>query len=536
MASDWGDMASDWGDMIPITAVPAARRGMGIMVWTPKLPKLSAVCNSVKQETCMSGIPPTPLQERFPKLEEYLCAFAAEITPIWRGHPELLTPRPSHILLLLTLPWILELEVPDIGIELRSLIDRRKTEIQALGFSGEQIATRLQEIHQADAHLSECCPTIVHLAIHISRNFVYEAIQLLEARSESLLDGLFKQFSSLTYEQGRFRRSAFTHIVNLEMPERDTDFGGVRVIRLNPDFIQKIVGEPGNRTFLHPPGIGCAFVYVNEGPTKEKDDDWLRRKHIEAEWFVRILQYFKDGVIHAGYTTASFFPDWVNEVRREGIFFLGKPRRLAYEEGGQLYSLSKEEIADVADYLKVMRLPHISAMLEDRGSVLRQCILRAGDYYEKSHTEESRPEMLVDLAIALEALFSPTDKGELRFRVAQMAAQLAGDSLSARENIFAEVKRFYDRRSKLVHGDYDTKKYYDGTFITHDEIQAWSSIVRRATLAFLILAFRGKKTRAELHELLEKAAFDESVGAELRSASETKQFIREELNKIAATP
>jgi hypothetical protein len=484
----------------------------------------------------VSGIPPIPLEERFPKLEEYLCAFATEIAPIWKVRPELLTPRPSHVLLLLTFPWILELEVPNISVELRALIDQRKAAIKALGFDGEQIAIRLQEIYRADTHLSECCPSVVHLAIHISRNFVYEAIQLLEAQSESLLDGLFKQFSSLTYEQGRFRRSAFTHIVNLELQERETDFGGVRVIKLNPDFIQKIVGEPGNRTFLHPPGIGCAFIYVNEGPTNEKDDDWLRRKHIEAEWFVRILQYFKDGVVHTGYTTASFFPDWVNEIRRDGIFFLGKPRRMAYERGARLYSLTKEEIAEIMNYLKVMRLPHISAMLEDRGSVLRQCILRAGDYYEKSHTEESRPEMLVDLAIALEALFSPNDKGELRFRIAQMAAQLVGVSLSERQNIFTEVKRFYDRRSKLVHGDYDTKKYYDGTFITHDEIQAWSSIVRRATLAFLILAFRGKKTRAELHELLEQAAFDDSIGTELRSASETIKFISEELNKIAVTP
>jgi hypothetical protein len=90
--------------------------------------------------------------------------------------------------------------------------------------------------------------------------------------------------------------------------------------------------------------------------------------------------------------------------------------------------------------------------------------------------------MLVDLAVALEALFSPTDKSELRFRIAQMTAQLLGTTVSERQQLFREVKEFYDRRSALIHGGYDVEKYYDGSLISHDEIMSWSSVVRRATL------------------------------------------------------
>ena len=324
----------------------------------------------------------------------------SEISPI------LLAVQPRDAFWALCLPWIIELEVPNAESQLLSLVQARKIEVLEAGFEGEKIVEGLVNIKASDSHLCECCPTLALLARHFSRNFLSDAVAFIETESDGgRLEQLYEAFEKMTYEQGRFRRSSFTHVFNLDIDGRDIEIGDVRIIRLNPDFKGTVLGEQTQEPFLHPPGLGDCFIYSNEAAGVENDESWLQAKRSVAYQFVMLLQYFKSGLVHIGYTSYAFFPQWTHHIRREGLFFIGDPRRIPYQGGRALYRIGSEEQGLLTKYWNAMKTPQIADAINDRSSKLRQAILRAGEYYEKSHETEDAPERLINLAVALEALF-----------------------------------------------------------------------------------------------------------------------------------
>jgi hypothetical protein len=223
--------------------------------------------------------------------------------------------------------------------ELRAIIDQRKAVISQSGFDGKSIAESLRQIRNGDPHLAECCPTLLHLARHLSFNFIHDCTLLLrQGGNDPQIDQLYESFLKLTYEQGPFRRAAFTHVFNLDIDGRDVTIENFRIIRLNPDSKSELLKEDGIsryiHPFLHPQGVGDCFIYANEGANDQNDDSWLQAKHAEATRFVMLLQYFKDGVVHVGYTVPRFYPDWAHQIRYEGLYLIGTPRRTAHSHGG----------------------------------------------------------------------------------------------------------------------------------------------------------------------------------------------------------
>lgn len=59
---------------------------------------------------------------------------------------------------------------------------------------------------------------------------------------------------------------------------------------------------------------------------------------------------------------------------------------------------------------------------------------------------------LVDYVIALETLVGEGKEG-LRFRTSLLITELIGGSPDYRETVFSDVRRAYDLRSAVVHGD-----------------------------------------------------------------------------------
>lgn len=162
--------------------------------------------------------------------------------------------------------------------------------------------------------------------------------------------------------------------------------------------------------------------------------------------------------------------------------------------------------------------------------MFRQASLRAGDYFESSLRYESPVERLIALSIALEALFSPGDTHEYSFRIAQTASQLLGRSPEQKRQIYKDLRDLYNRRSELMHGTYNVKKVYDGTYVTHEEIERWSSLIRDGVLRFFTLFLRGKCTRDDLmnfrNELL-MSALDPSAAEILQKQSDVDLFLEE---------
>jgi hypothetical protein len=104
---------------------------------------------------------------------------------------------------------------------------------------------------------------------------------------------------------------------------------------------------------------------------------------------------------------------------------------------------------------------------------------------------------------------------------------LLGSSFEERTRIFESVRKMYDLRSKLVHGNYDVAKYRNGDLASEDVLREWGSYLRRSILAYVILLLRDYNSKKQILDLLFAACFDTERAIQLQTASDEKLFISE---------
>ena len=470
-----------------------------------------------------------------------LFGYVDEIAKIRQKNPNLVEQQ-ALFFTFLTFPWLAAVDV--LTDEQRAYQDRRKPEIAQLGFDGERAKQVLNEILAADVHLRECCPTALQLAGYFDAHFLTSAADAKrEGAAQERLEFAFENFEAMTYHQ-RFRRIALSHLFNFDMAgdsivlEGSALLGDIRIERLDTRAIPAILGESGFQAFLHPPGIGNCFVFEEEGASDVDDVQWLSEKRQKALYFAQVLQYYKDGVVHLGYSAPVFLPEWPGQVRRSGLFFLGELRRMAYESGNKPY-LIDDAAKDQLDvwWKAATARPTLEALAERKGR-LRQATWRAGEYYESSHVRIDPVDRLIAIAIGFESLFSPSDQGELNFRICQTAAQFLGENPVERQQIFSSLKKMYRRRSEIVHGTYDLDKYVSGLFVKSEELDVWAGYLRRAMVGFLALYLNGTGD-AERDPILARITelnFDESKRAKLRDDSDFEKALRELLVGVQVGP
>ncbi len=469
-----------------------------------------------------TAIPP---EKRYAALKDFLLKQVAVVEK-FQVRNSMLVPEGAAPFLYLTYPWFGEPQ----SEEQRKLLETRRDQFRAGGFDGEAAVRELRQIMNEDTHLRECCPTVGELSQFLDNFFFEFALQILRAgASPDRVESFFEnEFIPLTYHQGSFKSVALSHLFNFDATQPSLIFGNVRIEKLEGRIVASFFGEPTPRSFFHPLGTGDFFIVSErEGPC----DDWVEwlfdEKH-RAEQFATVLQYFKDGVVHVDFTVPYFLPHWVNQIRKWGTFFLGNPRRTPYGKGKSHYGISAGEIERITAWWKAYTLPEVAERLKEENIEMRQAGMRAGEYFEYSHTQESVVARLIGLAISLESLFSPRDPlGELTFRISQYASQLVGTTKEEREELYSSLKKFYRLRSNLFHGQYDVEDYYKGKFVTHEECDKWASIIRRAILQFLVLFLRGQNSREEVLNDLAKAALDPELAEALRQKSNVEIYLTE---------
>lgn len=460
--------------------------------------------------------PVIPEGQRWPGLREYLGWALSGIREAVRNRPNLaFYPSPFTFL---CYPWL----APS-GWAPPEILDQWRKERQSLPFDGERAKAGLEACLAADQHLRQCCPTPLDLAALLDRGFLSAA--LAESPDEAAIEKRLARLDFEIYSRGPFRLIAATHLYNFaaEGDPPEIELGEHFAIkRFDGGAIPRLTGEPADvPSFLHPAGIGDYFVVQAFAGRQDEPAQALSEARERALDLARVLQYFKDGVVHAAYTAPYFLPPVVDGVRRAGVFYLGSPRRDPCPAAP--FRLSSGEIAEFklwwAGYQRevVQEVLYSEKVLKNR---LRQAILRAGEFFEASHQDGDGPRRLIDLAIGFEALFSPSDQGELRFRIAASAATLLGTGPADRRKIFAAVSDLYTRRSKLLHGTYDTDKYAEGTFVSSEEIAQWSSLLRRALLSALVYYLRGKRDHHEFRNALTDALLDEGTAHRLRTEAD----------------
>jgi hypothetical protein len=398
------------------------------------------------------------------------------------------------------------------------------SEVRATGFDGEKISTQLNEILSEDRHLKECCESAQDLAFYADGNFIEPLISHFESGNVNDEDynGFFRIFSEYTYSQP-FRKLTLSHLYNFESPETILRFKGLSIMRLDVSDISDVIGDNSVYRFLHNHQTGDYFVITESPGGCPNMVEWLFSEREIATKFLSILQYYKDGVITIDYTTPFFLPEWVNRVRKRGLTFIGEARRIPYANGHRFFSLSQCDMETVDRWWQISQTPLISNKLDDLQNRLRQALLRAGEYYEESMQQKDAVARLIHLAIALEALFSPSDKFEASYRISLYASLLVSRNDDDRSDNFAFLRKMYKQRSALFHGSYDTNK----ELITAEEAERLAGIIRLSILRFFVLYTRGENSRDNILTKLAGGVLNANVLEQLRSESDPQSFVQQ---------
>jgi hypothetical protein len=399
-----------------------------------------------------------------------------------------------------------------------------------LQFAKYQLPSLLEELLAAEGHLTKTCREthVLAQALH-----VIALDQLADSRDQlprpELLDRVTDFILARLFE-AEFTRRLYFRIYNLKLDESPLQlpFAGASLDDVLDWDIPAITGETTPTSTLHIRNTGNVFLlFEDRGP--DDDMQWWRARWSDANNLLQVFQYFRYAVIDIDYSVIHFTPDWLNEVRRYGIAMWGRPRT---DVQPTRYILAKGEDRTLLRYLAAVA--RFKPLLEDLTPTLRRAIATAGDYYEGHHKRTSAEDQLIDLVIALEALFSPKEKTELRFRISHRAALLLGDAPDARRSIGQFLRKVYDGRSALVHEGKSpfVPQIRSGKQrppnLTPDDLRRVGDLVMQAILRLSVLYGRGDRDREQSLKSIEDCAYDPEALSKLAQRTDLDTFLREQ--------
>jgi len=381
-----------------------------------------------------------------------------------------------------------------------------------------------------------CCGWVLPLIDHIDRHLGTSL--LVNLMGTSHLDEAEKDwndFLELTYA-GPLKRLSYTHLFNFKTDQAPFSLGKARIELLSLPALAEILGENLSAvSFFHRPAGSEYFLVFEEPGWDENPKAWLNVKQREANEIVFLFQLIKPGVIHTTYTVPFFSPPWVSSIWSRVISpsYLGTFRGTPYKQGQAPYTLDGREVEILKRWADFYQSSACESKLSAKPNGFGQMLLRSAEYYRSSLSREKAPERLVDLAIALESMFTPSSAHtELTFRISQNVSQLVGEDATARLKISKLVKKLYDRRSALMHGQYDYAKFARGEFVSDEEVDLWTDLIRKAILRLAILYFRGETDRETFLGKLGNAALDQSLGEKVRFESDPDGFLSRNLSEV----
>lgn len=194
----------------------------------------------------------------------------------------------------------------------------------------------------------------------------------------------------------------------------------------------------------------------------------------------RKLRLFKDGNIFL--PRHYYYPNY-KKRNPKAIMRAGTIRYIVKDK----FVLKNLEVNDLVEFTKKTKIP-----------IYQPYIQLAFQNFETSyHIMEQELQFLL-LMISLEALFNPA-KGELRHRISRSIAVLLGNNKSQSDSIFSEMKKFYDKRSDLVHNG--------KVKISNQEIKKLRHFVREAIKSLIII----NKKKDDILLILDQAGFGDNL-------------------------
>ena len=391
-----------------------------------------------------------------------------------------------------------------------------------------RITPLIQQILDTDGHLKKTCRDVYTLALALEKlalDELAEAVPIDEPAGfdDIVVDHLLQQLFEADY-----RRRLYIRLYNVMVEDAPApvELPGlpVAIRTLHRAQIPLITGETTTWSTLHRDDTGDSFM-VFEDQGDDDDIAWWTAKWQQAIPIVQALKYVKYAVVDMDYGALHFDPRWVNAVRRPGIGIGGRPR---LETQGKRYVLTRDDQRTLVRFLAAVN-KHQALMMDEKNTI-RRATMTAGDYYEGHHTRSSSADQLIDLVIALEALFGDR-RQDLSFRISLATALLIGNTSNEIGQVFDFVRRMYDARSGLVHGGenpFDARREKDR--VTADDVARLGEMVREVIIRVAVLYARGEfgRDRTQLLLALPRASFDVELRTRVRTQSDVEAFLAEQ--------
>ena len=134
-------------------------------------------------------------------------------------------------------------------------------------------------------------------------------------------------------------------------------------------------------------------------------------------------------------------------------------------------------------------------------------------------TRTNSIDQLIDLTISLESLFAPTP-GEITVRLSNRMATLLAKNDSQREDYWKFIKKVYNLRSGIVHGDGLRNTKINGKKYTLDEIlEKLVDLARQAILIYLKLVcnYSGNNKISKICDDIDRALINKIFLKEFQS-------------------
>ena len=395
-----------------------------------------------------------------------------------------------------------------------NLLDLRK-QLLALPYGQESVKARLEDLLNLAPRLKAAClnPWGLAKALDLLLFNSYEHV-LVPGASSFSEEQLLSYLTQHLFET-KYTRMALLHLYNLKIDGTAIEIPllQARILVLTESDLPLVTGEPTVISTLHyEHGGNCFLVFEDED--FQEPSGWLSQKWDQTWAFISVLKYLKYGIIDLDYAGVFYQPNWLNNVRRYGIDIMGRPRWDA--QPPVPYYLSNDLLPKLKTYLTATKA--LAEKLSDLSSDLRRSIALAGEHYEFHQTRMKLDDQLIELVIALEALFSPGRDGELTFRISQAVAILLGRDPVQRTEIFQFIRRMYRERSAFVHGG---KNPIQVGAVKPEDVARLGDHVRQSILRFATLYVRGENTRNNILDEISLCALDPEKGESLRKRSDT---------------
>jgi len=364
----------------------------------------------------------------------------------------------------------------------------------------QSISDDLNKIFSEDDFLFKCCGNeIMHLARLMDITFFRDESPLRIAKAD--IDNRLKEFIVTVYQSGYYKKKVFCHIYNMKDVESPDEpiFGDYKLQILRPFELPFLTGENSILSSLHPyEPISFFLTKEDEIPcNNEEISQYIGQVWKEAFSYLQPLKYLKDSPVGLDYLSILFSPPWLNSIRREGIYLIGKPLKPITEN---LYQLTNEDINFLKKWQAFYGIKEVREKLDQKESNFRKTIEIAGTYYENYMLKEDLADQFIFLIFALEALFSPL--AETIYKISMHCSTLLSDYGINRKEIYLFIKDMLRKRNKFVHG---TRLFHE-LGINRPEITKLASLIRLSIRQYISLYLRGETKKDNLLNKLETIA------------------------------